>query len=341
VPALVLASMVTLVALIAPFAVVLTFLRTRNNLRSTRWARLEAAWNPRIMGLVSGEATAEELVPLARRRDRRFILAIAARFASRLAGKDRDVVEDFARTLIPTLLRDLGSRRPEVRARAVKTIALLSFDDHVGEVLVALDDDSPLVGMVAARALARHGGATFISDVLSHLHRFAEWNPEFVSTMLASVGHGVAPPMRRMLLDPGQHPLVRRVIADALRLLPDPVAGDGAAWVLSGSEERELQAACLRLLAVVGRPDHVWAIEPYLHHPDFALRAHAVTAFGQTALPRHLPAVESLLDDPSPWVALRAAEALAIAGELGMLEERASLEGPAGTLAREVLELAV
>jgi len=231
----------------------------------------------------------------------------------------------------------LGSRSAEVRARAVQTLSLLGADAHRAEVRRALDDPSPLVAMVAARALARGRDPDHAAAILLHLERFDEWSPRFLAAMLASMGPDAAAPLCDTLADPSRSASARAVAADALRALHDLPAADVAAAVLGTSTDREIVAACLRLLAALGRPAHLPRIRPLLTSPDAVVRAAAIRALAGVGSADEREWLRSALEDPSPWVALEAAEGLLESGGGDILHALAASDHPRAVLARQVL----
>jgi len=328
---------VGLTALSATFAVVAVGFRIANTRKAHRWRGLEQRWEPALLEVIAGDAPADSLAPLVGPRDRRYFVAFLLRLRRRLRGSERDAVVAVARPYLDAIAEQLGSRSAEVRARAVQTLSLLGADIYGVELRRALEDPSPLVTMVAARGLARGQNPEHAAAILLHLEHFDEWNPRFLAAMLASMGPNAAAPLCDTLADPSRPVSVRAVAADALRALHDLPAADVAAAVLGASTDRELVAACLRLLAALGRPAHLPRILPLLTSDDPVVRGAAVRALATLGSAAERELLRAGLDDPSPWVARAAADGLMESGGADVLLALAATDHPRAVLAWQVL----
>jgi len=311
-------------------------LRARNDRKAQHWAELERRWEAKTVEVVTQEARPDRLWALVRSGEELRFVDFLLRFARRLTGTERSRVEELAAPYLDRIVPQLSSRSPERRARAIQTIATLSRRRYADRVLRALDDPSPLVAMVAARSLARRGSPKFAAAILRRLHRFGHWRPSFLASMLASIGPAVTPALRSALPDRSVPPATRAVAADALREVNDDGAADVAADVLGDATDRELLIAILGLLAHVGRADQVEAIRRHVSTPDPVVRSRVMTALGRIGAPEDMATLLGALDDPSPWVALRAAEALYEANDPG-LATFATSDHPRAPLARQIL----
>lgn len=189
----------TAAALILALAAVL--LRLGNDRKARRWGRLEAAWEPACLDVVVGQEPLERMWALVAPRDRRYFLNFLLRFAKRVSGPERRIVDELAEPYLDLVVPQLRYRTPERRARAVQTLSKLGRRRYANRLLQALDDPSPLVAMVAARALARRESPDFAGAILQRLHRFDQWRPSFLASMLAAMGPAVAPTLRLALAD--------------------------------------------------------------------------------------------------------------------------------------------
>ncbi len=138
-------------------------------------------------------------------------------------------------------------------------------------------------------------------------------------------------------VDPSFDPRVRAVAGDALRELNDYESADVAAEVLETAVDRDLIANSLGLLAHLGRGEHLPAIRRHLTASEPIIRARAVAALGNVGAPADHPAMTAALADPSPWVALRAAEALRDARALPSVGELDLASHPRAELVRQLL----
>jgi len=209
--------------------------------------------------------------------------------------------------------------------------------------VAALDDKSPLVAIVAATALSEMGDRELSAEVVSHLERFELWSPAFLASMLASGGTAMGEQLRSCLECETEPAMTRSVAADALRLMRDAGSADVAVAVLETTGDREVAAACLRLLEALGTAAHVDVVRGFTVGEDYVLRAYAITAYAITALGAlatgdgDVDLLDFAIDDPSPWVALHAARALRVAGRKDVLRRVAASRRPGTGAAREVL----
>jgi HEAT repeat protein len=250
------------------------------------------------------------------------------------------VLEELAAPWLPELEVRARSRRSDVRARSVQTLATLGMPLYARTVVAALDDAEPHVAMTAARALAHREHAAFASEILSRIERFHHWHIRFLASMLANIGVAGAPALRATLMDEALTPQSRAVAAHALALLKDLGSGEIAAGVIDTANDTELLSAALALLAEVGHGAHLPNIIGVLRRSvDEPVRAHALQTIGSLGSARDVPLLLDFLHDESPWVSLRAAYALADVGALDELRRRVNLPDRSGELAREVLSM--
>ena len=318
-------------------ALVAVALRISNDAKAGHWARLEKLWEPLSLEVVVGLTPPDRLWALVGRKDRLRFVNYLLRFAKRVSGSERRIVDELAAPYLDLLLPQLSRRTPERRARAVQTLSTLGSRRYMNVILRSLDDPSPLVAMVAARALARTGTPEYAAGILSRMHRFDQWRPSFLASMLATMGPAVAPALRTALADPGYPLSVRGVAADALRELHDYVSADAAAKVLNESTDRNLIAATLNLMSHVGRVEHLPAIRRHAASPQAIVRARAIAALGHVGAAEDLPFLVGAFHDDSAWVVLRAGEALLEAGATDKLEALARLETPRAEMAQQLL----
>jgi len=191
--------------------------------------------------------------------------------------------------------------------------------------------------MVAARYLARPEYPQYGPVLMEHLDQFEGWNRNFLASMLAMMGTEIAPVLRDRLLDEDQPNWLRAVYAEALRMRVDGRAADPAVEALESTTDRDLSASLLRLLAAVGRPEHVDVLRRLSQVEDEIIRAQALHALGVLGDTAELPLLFAGMEDESPWAALHAARGVRDAGGAEMLEEIARSEGEQARLAGQVL----
>ena len=339
------------------FAALTVVLRYQNEQTAQRWRRLEQAWEPLVLDILAGDAPAEALWNEIGDADRTYFVDFLLRYARRLRGSELEVVRRLARPFLEPVVLRARSGDLDERARAVQTLAALGLPEHRARIVEALDDDSPAVAMVAARALADEDGAAEVREILDRLHRFELWSQTYLADLLASFGPEAGPDLEAVYTDESAPPTVRAICCDALTQIGTPESPDLAVQVLQNQdldavaaeagesgevtrfgEERELVISSLRLLEELGRPDHLPVVRSLEDSRDPVLRSLTMAVLGRAGEPEtDGAAVRSGLENPSPWVALHAARALV---QLGLTEELERLAGsgsPRADLAREVL----
>jgi len=258
-------------------------------------------------------------------------------YARLLKGRERRMIRAMAEPYLPLLLPRLEERTAEARANAVLLLARMGMPAYAGAVAGALEDESPLVGMIAARSLFRPGHEEHFPAVLDHLPRFTGWSRSFLASMLAGGGVNAAPLLRATMVDPNETALTRAVASDALRQLNDLPSVPLAVGLLGHEADRELVAGALRLLRQLGHREHVPIVRSMVTSPDPVIRAIAVSALGALGGAAEIPILQERLNDSSFWVSLEAARGLLALGAVRTLERLADGGGPWSTLARQVL----
>lgn len=335
--ALLIAVIGALLLLAVAFGLYTLFLRFQHERRESRWRDLESRWQEPLLLALADPETADAVHDAVDEPYRLHFVRFCLEYARRVRGEERETIKRLAGPYLEPLVERAQHRDVGVRTRAVQTLGTLGLPTYVGVLVDALDDESPLVAMVAARGLAREDQAEFAPEVLARLGRFEEWSRPFMASMLANMGPGSAPALRTALGDGERIPWVRAVAGDALWILKDLPAGDLAAKVVELEEDPALLASALRLLTVVGRPEHIDVIRVRCASPDASVRSYALRALGTLAEEDDVPRLLGALSDPSPWVAIHAARGLLEAGGELLLRDLADSDHPRAILAGQVL----
>lgn len=312
-------------------------LRMQNSLKARRWGRLESKWESTLADVVQGSASVASLQQSVAPSERLYFVDFLFRHARLMNGESLWRVLELAAPYLAPLAERIGRGDPEQRARAIFTLGILAPDHYTDKIEAALDDPSPLVALAATKALAQACRSESIGRLLRQLTRFRLWNPTFVSSLIAAMGIEAAPTLREALCDRSHDPRARAVIADALRILHDPMAADVAQACLVPYEHTETIAACVRLIGELGGPQHAPAIATLCDHPDFVVRIHATKALAKLDPAQALPRLREALDDAVSWVAIQAAWGLKQVGDSATLESLAASAKPRAPLARQVL----
>jgi HEAT repeat protein len=240
-------------------------------------------------------------------------------------------------------MREIRDPVPERRAVAIRCLGVLGLPDTEKSLLDALDDPAEEVALVAAHALAERGGARYGIPILSHLHRFERWSARYLAEMLASMGGEIVPDLSLLCLDENRSAKVRAIAADAMRLIGYPEAADTAALILEHGEsarwrgERESRIAALRILAALGRPEHLALVRRLARDPDPVIREFSVAALGALGTREDVPHLVEEMNGPSEWVALEAARSIRALQEIGEAAGEVQVSPERVSLFREVL----
>ncbi len=312
-------------------------LRIRNTREEAKWAEVEAKWEPVILEVLIGSQPASDLTSRVAPDEELYFVNYLLRYTRLLRGEERERLQELALPYLEPIAEHTNLRDTERRARAVQTLGELGLPTHAGAVVKALDDPSPLVAMIAARSLAKTQYAEHSDAVIARLHRFTNWSPYFLSSMLAGIGPDAAPALRRALRDESHPPQLRAVATTALAFLNDVPAADLAAEALKAETDQEFVAAVLRLLLRVGRPEHLPIIRRLATSPNFFVRSCAVSALGSLGTSEDMQILHDAYRDESPWVALHAARALRDAGQFAVLRELGAAKDERAPLALQVL----
>ena len=232
---------------------------------------------------------------------------------------------------------DLNHRSPEIRARALQTLGELSVAAYSDRFLRALGDESPLVAMTAAQALAHHYDPAYAEKLLRVLDRFQHWSIGYLAAMLANMGPESAPGLRAALADPSRPPQIRAVVARTLTSLRDVGSADIASQVLQSDDHIDVVIPVLGLIEKVGGRDQLPVVRQLLESSDHAVRARAVSTLARIGTPEDVAYIRAALDDESNWVVLHAVRGLNETGETDLLAEIAASERPGAIAAQEML----
>ncbi|RJP19954.1 MAG: HEAT repeat domain-containing protein [Candidatus Omnitrophota bacterium] len=320
------------------FAILAICLRIANEKKAARYQRIEEQWENEILEVLDGEKKAEDLwQKMEQEKDWLLFVDFLLRYARVLSGQEREILSQVAMPFLDSVARIAVTGDAERRAWAVKTLSVLGMPAYNQAIVAALGDSSPLVTMVAVRALMNKDYPEYIAVVLKHLHRYDTWSINYLASLLTDIGAEAVPFLRQTLVDRDTNPRTRAVAAEALRMLNDFAVADSIPAILEQESDRDLLCSSLRLLGQVGRPQHLTVIRKMCESPDDVVRANAMRTLGQLGESEDIPRLRSAFDDPFPWVAIHAAWGMWEMGSLELLEQFANSDHPRANLARQVL----
>ena len=315
--------------------------RFQNYRTAERWGRLEAKWEPVLLEVLAGDRPSQDLASRVRKGEELYFVDFLYRYARRLRGPEAELLTILARPFLAPVVAGVRRGDTERRARAVQTLGVLDFDTHADAIREALKDPSPLVSMIAMRALARPEQAEHLDAMLACIHRFESWSPRFLSSTLATMGTSAAPSLRDTLADSALKTATRTLAADALRKLGDPDAADVAVAVLAEETDRDLHSSVLRLLRKVGRAEHLPAVRRQINSEDAVVRAQAVRTLGRLGQEADVASLREAVEDGSPWTVIHAMRGLREVGRDDILKRLSTSTHARADVAQQVLTEAV
>lgn len=275
--------------------------RTR---RRRQQARIQARWRPILARALAGPSREPPQLP---REDAPVFMRLWLGFRVRVDGEAAGGLEALAGEL------ELGHRAaealagtdPEKRLLAVHVLGYMRDPGASPRLLALLKDSDPTLSYHAALAALDVDPERALPDVLYTYMIRADWPRDRLAAQL-----GRLPPDRL------EHCCLRvlgasRQPARLLHLLERLATPGIVAEVRERLEsfDPESQAAGLRLLGLPG--DREIALR-YLEAPDAMVRVQAIRLLGRVVQQEDLPVLRPLLEDPHPWVRIRAAQTLAL-----------------------------
>lgn len=312
-------------------------LHRKNQRTAQKWAEMEHRWQPLLMRAISGEAWPEEIQENIYPGEGFYFIDYLMRYAEKLSGESRKQATELAAPYLPQLIKRLKKGDAEQRARAILTLSILAPEAHQARMVDALEDPSPLVATMAARALAENGAIAYLKPILEKMPRFRSWSQNYLVSMLVSLGKEQPEHLREALVLSHQPNWVKTVIMKALTEINDWNTLPLAVQFLQEDAHREVQAAALQFLARIGHHGLLDLIRKKCHHEDFVIRLNAVKALANLGSGEDRELMLQLLHDPSQWIAYQAALALRSTHNLDDLLGIALSNHPRSELAKEVL----
>lgn len=312
-------------------------LHVSNGRIASRRARWEVVWQRRLIEVLVAGAPSPRLWTTVRSRDGLYFVDFLLKHACRLSGEERDLLARLARPFLPEVAARAGARDPAMRGRAIHTLGFLDPATWSGRVVCALDDPAPFVALAAARALAGGNRPEQARAILARIERFPREGVNQLASLLSRIGPLAAPVLREALEDRGNPPRTRLVAARALLYLRDPAAGTLLPRLLPFEKDRDLLTALLDLAQAEGGGEILPTVRRMLSSSDPFSRIHAVSALGKIGGKPDVEHLMAALNDPSAWVALKAARGLRARGETDSLRALARSGAPRASLGRQML----
>jgi hypothetical protein len=313
------------------------YLRTKNARKSKKYFHLERIWNPVLLDIISEDRDPSAIRFYVKNKDIWQFLTTLSRYISRVDGEAKQRLIEAGKPYIKVVIRKLDSWKVEKRAEVISLMQRLDPERYDPAFRKALNDRSFLVNMVAARALARKDHQENGEAILRHLDRFKIWSVNLLSALIAQVGTVLSPSLRELMINK-EKPAWQRVVAvETLHKLYDFKAGDYIAEICTPDEDREVVAAYLRLLRVIGDEKHIPCIRDMCKRNDPVIVANSIRVLTQLEHGKEFECLKKAMDHPSIWVVINATWGLKESGKLDVLRQYAYSDHPRSELARQVL----
>lgn len=301
------------------------------------WSERESNWQPVIKNFITHQYSLESVWKQVETGEELYFVDYLMRFS--LSQPDaRPQLSALAEPYLPQLASRLahGSGDTEQRSRAVQTMALLGRERDLPLLARCLEDESPLVTLLAALALSQQNQGTYAEEILVQLERLADWHMGLLIKLLSRMGKEVAPHVLNSL-QASTKPNVQTICLHVLRNLDYRPALNPSVRLLSESEDVNVQVAALNLLGALGNEEHLPLIRSAYDSSYFAVRLAVIRALHQQQSADDQHMFQKAFDDSSRWVALQAAQALKGTGNEHVLHEMTFLQHPRAPLAKQVL----
>lgn len=318
-------------------AVIATLMHIRRDARDRRDSVVEAEWRPVIKAVLEGCADPDIAVAHVDPADRRHYLRVLLSAARQRSDHDASILKRMAAPFLDDIR--CGTRAEAAEARAVRTQLLGWLGDgrDVPLLIEALDDPSPLVAIVALRALIRRRAVVAIDAMVSKLDRFRFWNVRTIASILAEIGPRIAPALRAQVIDRDTDMRIRLIGLTTLQEVGGETAVRTALDLLADEDDRSLITGSLRILEASGDPRHLPLLRVMSRSDDEIIRLRAYSALSAIDSTSEVDTLQDAFNDRNSWVAMRAAQALAQAGRMEVLERAAMGTSDRAELARQVL----
>lgn len=324
--------------IIALGLVILTiYLHNNNEKKAQKWKKLESSWEPLMGQIITNTISVQEVHQQIQPEEGLFFVDFLTRYSLRLSGASRQLIEQLAAPWLPKLADRVTTGDEEQRARAIFTLSALGSKPFQVVIASALDDEVPLVSMLAAQSLAENHAIDYLPDLLRHMDHFKAWSPTYLTSMLVKISE-TNPQKLRQSITHGDYPIwIQTVAIRALSELNDIDSIPYALSLLESNADPELQSASLDLLGKLGFEEHKSLVRNKAQDPRFVIRLHAVKALTHLGDQQDLKLFQKLLDDPSQWIAYQAAQGLKAIGANEILEQLADSNHARANLAQQVL----
>lgn len=284
----------------------IAFMRAIANHRVRRQKEVTATWMPIIHRTIEG--LENPTLPAIARRDQAVVLGLWIHYFQYLRGKARinlrRLAYDIGLDHISSVL--LHHRNMAQRALAVVALGNMNAPEAWDEMVRLSNDDSPMLSLLAGRAMLRINPEWAVPLLLAQLSHRDDWPMTRIGGIFEEAPAAVVVPHLREALrwvSPTGTPrilsLLRLIHVEESWLLLEPL--------LAPHQSPNLLAAALR---ATNEPRARASVLLLAAHEDWVVRAQAASTLGRIGQVGDEKLLKEMLGDPAWWVRYRAACAL-------------------------------
>lgn len=277
--------------------------------RQRRLVALEAIWSPLMLQSLRGDLGD---VPPLRRRQRAHVLGLWVQLAESLAGDGRDRLVRFARhaRLDDDAIQVLGGRNPVARTVAAAVSGRLRDTRAWSRLIDLTRSPNVIERSQAAKALVMIDAVDGLAEVVPLLAEWDDCHPATASKILADAPADVSAPVIAGAALAARGSSAQARLVRVLATLRHPAGLEAARRLLASSDDPEVVAGCLQIVADHREPVDAELVRRSLGHPASFVRVQAVTALGRLRGRGDEWRIVGMLSDSDWWVRYRAAQAL-------------------------------
>lgn len=299
---------------------------------------------PTIRGYVEGLVT-EKAALAAMRKDPPEALSLLIHFAHAIEPELRPRLKPLFTGLI--LIEDeisaLETGKIKRRLTAAERLGFLPTKDSSTALIKALDDETPVIRLCAARSLAIQGRTEAIIPILKSLDLPTELDNRREAETISDYGDSAVPALLSILENTNKKYSSNATIvaARSLGMLKSKEAVQPLIGLLKHPKD-SLRLCAARALGEIGDPAAISPVAALANDPAWRVRKKAVKAMGKLNADQQIPRLTNALSDSSWWVRFAAAQALHSLGQIGITElqnvQKTSNDINAREICTEVLE---
>lgn len=197
---------------------------------------------------------------------------------------------------------------------AITTLGHLREDSAWDDLLELSRSEDPVVSLTAARAIVQLRPTEAIGSIVPRIASHGGWAPARIASLLSDAGDGnVCGPLTEALSTAKNEQKVRLIHYVGVTNCPSAqqqvrqLLADHAQDKDIKGEESIITAS----LGILKDPADAPLVRPFLGHPNWHIRIHAINAIGRIGGEEDVKRLMILLKDEHWWVRYRSAQALA------------------------------